>query len=337
MSLRHGAGGGHDVGDALGVEDRNGKRPLHVGGKAEEGGDREGHVGKRNGMRHVITRLPADHVDEIDQAELGVTRRDLDAFCRCEPLLEELIARHAHTDDVIVSHPLADRLEHFDSETHPVLEASAIFIAATIGRGAPELVDEMAVGAGDLHPVETALLGAAHRLGEGAADARHVLALHRLGDRAMRGLAFRGGGQGGQPMLDIPARAPSHVGELDHQRRPVAVDALGEGLEMRDDPVIGDRDLIPRRGGAIGGDRGGAAEHGQGQPALGFLFVIELITKPRPTAFTIARGVRRAHDPVAQGERLEAKRLKQGGERLDHEGRLDIPSPLPTDRPRHGC
>ena len=123
---------------------------------------------------------------------------------------------------IIVADRRAHRLQHLDAEAHAVFEAAAIFVGALVDGRAPELVDQMAVRGGQLAAVEPAFLAAARGGGVVGDDARDVEILHLLGDGAAGGLAAGRGGDGRQPVLGVPAGAPAHMGELDHQRGAVA-------------------------------------------------------------------------------------------------------------------
>ena len=50
---------------------------------------------------------------------------------------------------------LPHRVENLEQEAGPILDAAAVFVIARVGTGGEELVDQVAVGGMDLHPVET--------------------------------------------------------------------------------------------------------------------------------------------------------------------------------------
>ena len=89
------------------------------------------------------------------------------------------------------------------------------------------------------------------------------------------------------------------------------MDPVGELAEMRNDPVVADVELAEGRG-AIGRDDGGAAEHGEGDAALGLFGVIELIAFPRHAALGIGRRMGGADDAVAERQMPEGEGLQQG-------------------------
>jgi len=91
------------------------------------------------------------------------------------------------------------------------------------------------------------------------------------------------------------------MGDLAHDRAAVAVDAPGELTQVRDHRVGTDIEL-PEHVGAVGGDVGRAAEHGQRQPALGLLLAIALEAQLRHRSVIGAAGMGRAHDPVLESQ-----------------------------------
>ena len=102
-------------------------------------------------------------------------------------------------------------------------------------------------GEDEFAAVEIALATAPGGLGEILLHPLDVEILHLLGEGAMGGLAQGRGGDGGQPVLRIPAGAPAHMGELAHELGAMAMDAGRELLEEGDDEIIADGDLIPQR------------------------------------------------------------------------------------------
>ncbi len=207
----------------------------------------------------------------------------------------------------------ADLLEQLEREARAVGEAAAIAVAALVHGRRPELVGQVR-GADHLEPVEPALLGPPRRVAIVAVDPADVLDLHLLGDRAVLVLADRRGRQVGQPVARVPARPAPGVRELDHQGAAMGVDAVGEGLQNRDDPVLGDVDLA-ERGGAVLGDAGGAAEHGQRQAALGLLLMVELVAQLRQPVLDVGGRVRRAHHAILEGQVPELEVAAAGDRR----------------------
>ncbi len=109
----------------------------------------------------------------------------------------------------------------------PVVEAAAVVVVALVGRGRPELVGQMAVGV-DLEPIEPAAFMRCGGVGVVGDDARDVPVLHRLGERAMRGLAHRRGRDHRQPVRLVPRRPPAEMGDLDHHGGAMRVAVVGQ-------------------------------------------------------------------------------------------------------------
>ena len=107
MALRDRAAGGVEVGDALGVEDRDVHLALDGAGEEQEGRHRERHVRQHDGVGQMVARLPAQHVDEVDQAALRIGAGDGDAVLVGQAVVDQLVAGHAHADDVVVADRLA--------------------------------------------------------------------------------------------------------------------------------------------------------------------------------------------------------------------------------------
>jgi hypothetical protein len=106
------------------------------------------------------------------------------------------------------------------------------------------------------------------------------------------------------------------MGDLAHDGAAVAVDAVRELPQMRDRGVGAEIELIEHAG-AVRGNVGRAPEHGQRQPAPGFFLVIALEAQLRQSTVIGAAGVRRAHDPVLQGQPANGQGTEQ---RVGHGG-----------------
>ena len=129
--------------------------------------------------------------------------------------------------------------------------------------------------------------------------------------RCRGGLTPGRGRDRGKPVLGVPLGAPAHMGELDHQLAAVPVHAVGELAEEGDHRIVGDRDLVPGRGRAVHGDRGGAAEHGEPDAAPRLLGVIELVALLRLAVPSVAGRVARGHHPISDGQALDGQRLQK--------------------------
>ncbi len=124
-------------------------------------------------------------------------------------------------------------------------------------------------------------------------------------------LAHRRGRQHRQPVGLVPIGPPSEVGQLDHHRAALAVAVLGQPLHPGDDFVlVGVQVAEGRR--RIRGDDRRAGGHRHGDPALGFLQVIEPVAVARHAVLGIGRLVGGAHDPVLEDEMLQPIGLQQG-------------------------
>ena len=141
--------------------------------------------------------------------------------------------------------PAPHGLQHLEREAHAVLEAAAIAVAAVVDGGRPELVGRWleAISSTPSRPPP----GPAGTGGVGRDDAGDVLGLQLLGEGAVLQLADRRGGHGRQPVRHVPAGAPAHMGDLDHEGTAMGVDA-GRELQDGDDAVVADVDLAEGRG-----------------------------------------------------------------------------------------
>ncbi len=311
MAVGDGAVGVGDVGDALAVEDSHAQLRFERAGQLQIGRGRHGHG--RHGARQApgIEHAAADHVEEIDHAAPMQKLGHLQAVAVAHARFQELVARHADADDEVRAHLLARLLQHFEREARAVLEAAAVFVRALVGDRAPETVEQILKGALELEPVEPAFLGAARGLAISLHHAADVPILHGLGVGAVERLAHAAGGDRRQPRLQIPARLAADMAQLHGQLGAMAMDAVGHLLEIGNDRIVGRRDLVVLEGRRIDGHRGDAAEHGEAEPALGLLRVIELIALLRLALLGIAGRVARAHDPVAEGHALKRERLQE--------------------------
>ena len=299
--------GGRQVGDARGLEYRQPGRGADPTGEAEKGAVAVAHVGDGVGDVVVGAERAGDDVEEVDQTAAGEDARDRLALVGIPAVADMLVAGHPDADHEFRPDGVADRPEHLEREAAPVLDAAAIVVRALIDHRRQELVDEMAPG-DDLDPVEAALLAAPGTGGVARQHPLDLVQLDRLRERAVLPLADRARGQGRQPVGDIVAGAPAHVGDLAHQRAVVPMDRVGELLEPGNDLVARGVDLTECRR-AVRCRRGRAAEHGQRQPALGLLLVIEPIALLGLTVLDVGRRMSRAHDPVLQPEMSQLEGL----------------------------
>ncbi len=234
---------------------------------------------------------------------------DLDRLGEAQTILVILIDRVADADRVIAADFSADFLMGHAQEAHPVFKRAAEFVRAAVDNRRQELPDQMAAGH-RLDTVEPTFSRPPRRLAELTHDARDIVAVHLMGEVAVIVLAGMGGTERGEPRTDGGIRATPDMRDLAHERRTVAMDALGEGAEQRDDRIVRYVELraAPAR---IGRDAGRAAEHRQRKPAPRLFLMIMLIGFQRMSAL-IKRGlVAGAHYPVAQGEPAKLQRQQQ--------------------------
>ncbi len=249
------------------------------------------------------------HIHEIEIAACPEALQDFQAILHGIAALQQIVAGDADAQQEIVAHGRPRLGQHLQREAHAVLEAAAIAIGAMVGRRAEELVVDMA-GEDEFAAVEIAFLAAPGRLGSIVVHPLDIKILHRLGEGVVREARARGG-EGGEPVLRIPAGAPAHMGELAHELGAMAMDPRGELLEKGNDGIIADGDLVPQGGRRIDGNGGGAAEHGEPDAALGLLLVIELIALLRLAVLAIGRRMARPHDPVADRQMLDRQGRQQ--------------------------
>ncbi len=267
------------------------------------------HAGNDVGERLVGVDMAADHVDEVDEPRVRETPGDLEAFAAREAAIPVLVADHSGADEKLASHPLADRGQDFDAESHAVVEAAAVVVVAFVGGGRPELVEEMSV-AFELEPIEARGLHALGAVGVGLDDARDIPILHDFGEGAMRRLAHVRRRNHRQPIGLAPARSPAKMGDLDHHRRAMRVDVLGQLPQPRHDLVLVDEDVAERLR-TVRRDHGRAADHGQPDPAFCLLGMVKPVTRLRHAVFGIGRLVRGRHQPIPHCEMLQPEGLQE--------------------------
>ena len=115
----------------------------------------------------------------------------------------------------------------------------------------------------------------------------------------------------GQPVIAVPAGAPTQVGQLDHDRGAVLVALVRQGLHPGHDLVLEGEDVVEHRR-TVARDRGRPGGHGQCDTALRALDVIGAIALLRHPLLGVRRLVRGRHEPILERQVLELKRLKSG-------------------------
>lgn len=200
-------------------------------------------------------------------------------------------------------HPVADRPEHVEGETQPVVQTATIGRVQIVGQRRPELFQQMAVGL-QLDPVEARRLHPLRRIGEIGNHPGDVPILHPLGEGAVGGLAFMAGRDHRQPVGLIPAGAAAQMGQLDHHRRAVVVAFVGQLLHPADDLILPREDVVEHRR-AVARDRGRPRRHRQRHPRLGPFHVIGPVAVLRHPVLGIGRFVTGDHDAVAKRQVLQ--------------------------------
>ena len=309
LAARDRVPGGRDVGDPAGVEDRH----LHLGadlaGKVQM--RRRAHAGHRDhvGEAGIVVDMAADQVQEIDRAAVAEPAADLDPLGAAQALVPILVGDEPQTDDRALADPLADRPQHPHREPHPVLQAAAKLVLAPVRRGGPEPIQQVPVGL-ELEAVEA---GRHHSLGRVrivAGYPRDVPVLHRLRERAVRGLAHRRGRQDRQPVATGKTGAPAEMGELDHHRRAMLVALVDELLQPRHDLVLPSQ-KVAEGGRRVATDDGRPGGHRQRHAALRPLHMVGAVAVLRHPVLVVVRLVGRDHQPVLQRQMLEPERLEQ--------------------------
>ena len=314
------------VRDPGGVEDGEPGLALHRGRDVHEGRPRPGHARNGLGQSALVAHLPRDHVHEVAHAGVGVDLREREAVVLREPALLQLVPHHPESDEEVVPDPPAYLLQHFQTEPSPVPEAPAVLVGPAVDERRPELVDEMPLGE-ELGAVEPAFLAAPRGIAERAHHPPDVVAVHLLRERAMRMLAHHRGGERRQPVLHVPQRAVAHVRDLAHDGAAVPVHALGELPEHGDNRVVADVDLA-EGGWRVRRDVRRTPEHGEREPSLRLLLVVELIPKLRVPVLNVPGGMAGAHDPVPERHVAKPERLQKAGVPARTHGRC-LPGSVP--------
>ena len=139
------------------MEDGNLDRRLDGAREIEVGGDGEAHVGDGEGARAPVPHLAGHDVQVVDEPRGGETAGDVQAVVLGEPLLDELVPRHAHAQDEIRPHLAPHLAQDLEREAHAVLQRAAVAILAPVGARREELERQVAAREQELDPVEPAL------------------------------------------------------------------------------------------------------------------------------------------------------------------------------------
>ena len=176
----------------------------------------------------------------------------------------------------------------------PVVQAAAVIVVALVGRRRPELVGQMAVGV-DLQPVQPGRLHALRRRRVVGDDAVDVPVLDRLGERPMRRLADRRGGQHRQPVRLVPRGAPAEMGDLDHHRRAVRVALVRQAAQPGHDLVLVGEQVAEHRRAVRARPPPSPPSSSAPTPPLRLLDVVQAVAVLRHAVLAVVRLVRGAH------------------------------------------
>ena len=214
----------------------------------------------------------------------------------------------------------AHRFRHLQRETHPVIQAAAVFVGAPIAQGREKLVDQVAVRAMDLDHVESRPQGARRSLAEAIGETVNF----RLGERVRRrvsGAERHGAGRRrlpaafglGQQTAAIPrplrtAFSPG-VRQLDARRRALAVQESRDASQKLDVLVFPDAQVVRCDAPACCHRRGLRAN----QPGAAHRAATQMYQVPI-AGESVAGGVLahgRNRDPVAQSDLADGERCHQ--------------------------
>ncbi len=297
-------------------------------------------LGEADGHVRVAVRRHVDSVEPGAGREAGDRDRVLE---RLAAFGAHLVAVDPGPERVPVAHGLADGGDHLEQEARPLLDRSAVAVAAVVRRGREELVDEVAVarveldrvhaprpsprrGGGELRDdrVDVAVRHLVERDLRGGCAHRRDRRLHLVG-RDHRHERIEAGRARPRRHLhrpsghDVVACDLAHVGELERERRPVAVRGVGEAPDARFEAIVGDAVLALVRGTGRPRDRHGSERHERGAACGARLHVGELAIAHRAVGFGELLAHRRHEDAIAQLERTDApgrQEVFEGG----HEG-----------------
>ena len=238
--------GRRKVRDPRGVESGKAGGLAHFAREIEVRG--AGHALNRDqvGQPRIGIDMPAHHVEEIDLAAVLQPLRNRDPVLVGQPAFQHLIAGIADPDDEVRAHPPTDRVEHIESEAQPVVETAAIGRVQLVGQRRPELVHQVAIGL-QLDPIHTACLHPLGGVGIVLDNPRDVPVFHLLGEGAVGAFALVAGGDDRQPVSLVPAGPAAQVGQLDHHRRALFVDRIGQFAGPFHHLVLPGEDVVEHR------------------------------------------------------------------------------------------
>ncbi|MCY1451007.1 hypothetical protein D9M71_678510 [compost metagenome] len=154
------------------------------------------------GVVGIATRT--DHADEVDHAGVVVVLGDLFHVLMAQAIRVEFVAAETDADAEVRADFLAHGLDHFQAETHAILEAAAPFVGALVDPWAPELVDHVLVHRRQLDTIQATGLGPRRCSGVVADHPPDFFRLDGLAGRAVYRFTDARWRQQGRPVLAIP-------------------------------------------------------------------------------------------------------------------------------------
>ena len=171
--------------------------------------------------------MAANDVQKIYHAGVGQVACNTYAILRTDAAGPHFVGHAAHAQNELRPYALADGAYHLHRKAHPVFQYPAEWRVQGVGRGRPELIDQMPVGL-QLQAIDPGGVHAFGGVGIVADDAVDVPVFHLFGKGAVRGLALVRGRHHRQPVGLGPAGASAQVGNLDHHGGAVFVAGIGE-------------------------------------------------------------------------------------------------------------
>ncbi len=341
--LGHLGVGDHGARHADEVAHAGGEHPLRLLRRAHAAGEDHGHLHHRargggeigvqrmrvveggRDHRFEAKRLrvrPAHHPVVRDAEGVGPPR-DLEQVLLGQPAGDEVVAAVPHPDDEVVSDGLAHRPEHLVGESHPVVDAAAVFVGARVGERGEKVLEQMTAVEGNVAAVVAALLEPHRRRRPRIDDLADLGLGHHVGPLAMA--FFTSVGRTPQRGPRVPGvAAPTPVGDLRQAEGAVPVHRRAHLLELRDDAVVPVVDLGPvvDRGGM---NARGAEHHHHPAAALGLLLVVAEVAVGEAAPLAVGGAVGGGDDAVLGGRVAERDGAQEVTERGRH-GYLSLAS-----------
>ena len=171
-----------------GVEDGYADVVAQTGGKVQV--RRTGHALHRNhvGQARIGIDMAADDVQKIHHPGVRQIARNAYAFFGTDTARAQLVGHATHAHNKVRPHALTNRAHHFHGKAHPDFQYPAKRRVQCVGRGRPELVDQMPVGL-QFQAIDPCGVHAFGGVGVVTDDAVDIPVFHLFGEGAVRGLA----------------------------------------------------------------------------------------------------------------------------------------------------